>query len=216
MPLTREKRINRIKNKIRNSGICSLLSYKEMGEKYGVSYAQISKDISKIIREMMKGEFLVYDNKTIEGYAYAIKGKTGRERKAQDIIQVPSTANIGLIENLENNNGEKYELISSEEADELIMESARKLHIYGSKEIKEFERLYEKLQEINEKIDDLRIKDIKALLWNQRNYIKNIWEIIEVYKKVPECIRKKFNFNYENLENKLKILEGDLEALSKK
>lgn len=54
--LTREERINDIKNMIRNSGIDRLPTYRELGKKYGVSKSAIFKDMDLIISQMDQRE----------------------------------------------------------------------------------------------------------------------------------------------------------------
>lgn len=86
--------------------------------------------------------------------------------------------------------------------------------LYNDKEMKAFEKLYEKLINLGEQIDEITIgnsKENKTVLFivKARNYL-------EIYKtEVPEQLKEKQKVYIESLENKLKILEGYLEALSK-
>ena len=87
--------------------------------------------------------------------------------------------------------------------------------LYGDKEMKAFEKLYEKLINLEEQTNEITIENLKenktvVFIVKARNYL-------EVYKtEVPEQLKEKYNVDVEGLENKLKILEGCLETLSKK
>jgi len=83
--------------------------------------------------------------------------------------------------------------------------------------VKNWENLiyYIKDYVIEEEIDNLKVGDIKPYIIER--FTLKVFITIKKYKeKVPEEFREKFNFDINNLENKLKILEGYLEALSKK
>jgi len=86
--------------------------------------------------------------------------------------------------------------------------------LYGDKEMKGFEKLYEKLINLEEQTNEINIENLKQnktvlLIAATKNYL-------EIYKtEFPETLKKKFKFSIKSLEEKLDNTEKSIEILRK-
>jgi len=82
------------------------------------------------------------------------------------------------------------------------------LMIYQDGEIKSFERFYNTLLELSEIFNDLTVRDVKIIRFNE--LVKKSQRAINDYLKyVPEEFKNKFDFDVENLEEKISYLRKE-------